>query len=69
MILMDEATISADFETDKAIQKSISTKLSGSTLHCIAPRLQIVIEYDPILAFCKGPIVEFDRQEFINKVL
>ncbi|KAG1169600.1 hypothetical protein G6F36_012055 [Rhizopus arrhizus] len=53
---------SADFETVKAIQKSISTKLSGSTFLCIAPRLQTVIEYDRILAFCKGSIVEFDRQ-------
>ncbi|KAG1457338.1 hypothetical protein G6F46_007317 [Rhizopus delemar] len=60
MILMDEAITSTDFEMDKAIQKSISTKLLGSTILRIAPHLQIVIEYDRILAFCKGSIVEFD---------
>ncbi|EIE76937.1 hypothetical protein RO3G_01641 [Rhizopus delemar RA 99-880] len=47
---------------DKAIQKSISTKLLGSTILRIAPHLQIVIEYDRILAFCKGSIVEFDSR-------
>lgn len=61
IVLMDEATASVDFETDKAIQKTISTELSDSTILCIAHRLHTVIEYDRILVLDKGHIVEFDR--------
>ncbi|KAG1381714.1 hypothetical protein G6F61_002924 [Rhizopus arrhizus] len=60
IVLMDEATASVDFETDKAIQKTISTELSDSTILCIAHRLHTVIEYDRILVLDKGHIVEFD---------
>ncbi|CAO3698324.1 unnamed protein product [Rhizopus stolonifer] len=60
IVLMDEATASVDFETDKAIQKTISTEFADSTILCIAHRLHTVIEYDRILVLDKGNIVEFD---------
>lgn len=60
VVLMDEATASVDFETDKAIQKTISTEFADSTILCIAHRLHTVIEYDRILVLDKGNIVEFD---------
>ncbi|KAI9282335.1 P-loop containing nucleoside triphosphate hydrolase protein [Sporodiniella umbellata] len=60
IVLMDEATASVDFETDKAIQKTISTEFAESTILCIAHRLHTVIEYDRILVLDKGNIVEFE---------
>ncbi|KAL0136787.1 P-loop containing nucleoside triphosphate hydrolase protein [Mucor lusitanicus] len=61
IVLMDEATASVDFETDKAIQKTISTEFSDSTILCIAHRLHTVIEYDRILVLDQGRIDEFDN--------
>lgn len=61
VVLMDEATASVDFETDKAIQKTIATEFSESTILCIAHRLHTVIEYDRILLLDHGEILEFDN--------
>lgn len=61
IVLMDEATASVDFYTDKAIQKTISTEFSDSTILCIAHRLHTVIEYDRILVLDGGKVVEFDK--------
>ncbi|KAI8993635.1 P-loop containing nucleoside triphosphate hydrolase protein [Pilobolus umbonatus] len=60
IVLMDEATASVDFETDKAIQKTISNEFVDSTILCIAHRLHTVIEYDRILVLDQGQILEFD---------
>jgi ABC-type multidrug transport system fused ATPase/permease subunit len=60
IVLMDEATASVDFETDKAIQKTIATEFADSTILCIAHRLHTVIEYDRILVLDQGEIAEFD---------
>lgn len=60
IVLMDEATASVDFETDKAIQKTIATEFADSTILCIAHRLHTVIEYDRILVLDQGEIQEFD---------
>ncbi|CEP08484.1 hypothetical protein [Parasitella parasitica] len=61
IVLMDEATASVDFETDKAIQKTITTEFADSTILCIAHRLHTVIEYDRILVLDQGQILEFDN--------
>lgn len=61
VVLMDEATASVDFETDIAIQKTITTEFSKSTILCIAHRLNTVIEYDRILVLDHGQVVEFAR--------
>ncbi|ORZ17379.1 P-loop containing nucleoside triphosphate hydrolase protein [Absidia repens] len=60
IVLMDEATASVDFETDKKIQKTISTEFSDCTILCIAHRLLTVVEYDRILVLHHGKILEFD---------
>ncbi|KAG2227320.1 hypothetical protein INT45_004275 [Circinella minor] len=60
LVLMDEATASVDFQTDKAIQKTIATEFAGCTILCIAHRLHTVIEYDRIIVLDQGQIVEFD---------
>ncbi|KAI8149056.1 P-loop containing nucleoside triphosphate hydrolase protein [Fennellomyces sp. T-0311] len=59
LVLMDEATASVDFQTDKAIQKTIATEFAECTILCIAHRLHTVIEYDRILVLDQGQIVEF----------
>lgn len=61
IVLMDEATASVDFETDKAIQKTITKEFAECTILCIAHRLNTVIEYDRILVLDHGEIVEFER--------
>lgn len=61
IVLMDEATASVDFKTDKAIQKTITQEFAESTILCIAHRLNTVIEYDRILVLDHGKIVEFSR--------
>ncbi|KAK4518579.1 uncharacterized protein ATC70_008798 [Mucor velutinosus] len=60
IVLMDEATASVDFKTDRAIQKTIATEFADSTILCIAHRLHTVIEYDRILVLDQGQILEFD---------
>ncbi|KAI7862036.1 P-loop containing nucleoside triphosphate hydrolase protein [Spinellus fusiger] len=61
IVLMDEATASVDFQTDKAIQKTISTEFAECMILCIAHRLHTVIEYDRILVLDQGTIVEFEN--------
>ncbi|CDH57434.1 abc bile acid [Lichtheimia corymbifera JMRC:FSU:9682] len=59
LVLMDEATASVDFQTDKAIQKTITTEFADCSILCIAHRLHTVIEYDRILVLDQGKIVEY----------
>ncbi|OAD72486.1 hypothetical protein PHYBLDRAFT_65471 [Phycomyces blakesleeanus NRRL 1555(-)] len=59
IVFMDEATASVDFNTDKAIQKAISTNFADCTIVCIAHRLHTVIEYDRILVLDQGNVIEF----------
>ncbi|CAG8638751.1 2355_t:CDS:10, partial [Racocetra fulgida] len=61
LIIMDEATASVDFETDRMIQKTIREEFSDATLLCIAHRLRTIVDYDKILVLDAGRIVEFDH--------
>ncbi|ORX49051.1 hypothetical protein DM01DRAFT_1309068 [Hesseltinella vesiculosa] len=68
VVVLDEASSSVDFETDKNIQKSIRSELSNSTTLCVAHRLNTVIDYDRILVLNDGQLVEFDTPwRLINK--
>ncbi|KAI8388117.1 P-loop containing nucleoside triphosphate hydrolase protein [Radiomyces spectabilis] len=67
IVLMDEATASVDFETDKAIQKTMTTEFADCTILCIAHRLHTIIGYDRILVLDAGKIIEFASPlELIN---
>ncbi|KAL0089230.1 hypothetical protein F4703DRAFT_1840014 [Phycomyces blakesleeanus] len=60
LIIMDEATASVDFETDKKIQNTIREEFVNSTLICIAHRLRTIIDYDRVLVLDQGNVVEYD---------
>ncbi|PWN50944.1 P-loop containing nucleoside triphosphate hydrolase protein [Violaceomyces palustris] len=59
LIIMDEATASVDFSTDKAIQETIRQGFSDSILITIAHRIRTVVDYDKILVLDQGKVVEF----------
>ncbi|KAI8072302.1 P-loop containing nucleoside triphosphate hydrolase protein [Gongronella butleri] len=61
VVIMDEATSSVDFETDRKIQKTIATEFSQCTILTIAHRLHTVIDYDRILVLDQGTIAEYEN--------
>ncbi|KAJ2674835.1 hypothetical protein GGI25_004222 [Coemansia spiralis] len=64
LVVMDEATASVDFATDKSMQQTIrSSEFSNSTILCIAHRLRTIIDYDRILVLDRGKVIEFDSPE------
>ncbi|KAI1302552.1 hypothetical protein EDD11_005598 [Mortierella claussenii] len=60
IIVMDEATASVDFATDKAIQSAIQQEFENSTVICIAHRLNTIILYDRVLVLDHGKVLEYD---------
>ena len=51
IIIMDEATSSVDYNTEKLIQKTILNTLKGSTILTIAHRIKTILGYDRIIEF------------------
>lgn len=60
LIILDEATSSVDFDTDRKIQETIRSELVHSSLLCIAHRIRTVADYDRILVLDQGRVKEFD---------
>ncbi|KAH8100094.1 P-loop containing nucleoside triphosphate hydrolase protein [Cristinia sonorae] len=60
VLILDEATASVDYETDKKIQDTIATEFRDRTILCIAHRLRTIIGYDRICVMDAGTIAEFD---------
>jgi len=60
VLILDEATASVDYETDRKIQDTIATEFDDRTILCIAHRLQTIIGYDRICVMDAGRIAEFD---------
>lgn len=60
VLVLDEATASVDYETDRNIQDTIAREFSDRTILCIAHRLRTIISYDRICVLDAGNIVEFD---------
>ena len=58
IIVMDEATSSIDYNTEQLIQKTILTTLKDSTVLTIAHRIKTILDYDKILVFEQGLLVE-----------
>ncbi|KAI6025090.1 hypothetical protein PISMIDRAFT_27312 [Pisolithus microcarpus 441] len=60
ILILDEATASVDYETDRKIQDTIATEFRDRTILCIAHRLRTIISYDRICVLDAGTIAEFD---------
>jgi ABC-type multidrug transport system fused ATPase/permease subunit len=60
LIIMDEATASVDFDTDRKIQETIRSEFGNSTLICIAHRIRSIIDYDRVLVLDQGKVLEYD---------
>ncbi|EHK20400.1 uncharacterized protein TRIVIDRAFT_192970 [Trichoderma virens Gv29-8] len=63
LMLLDEATASMDYETDKGIQQVLRTELESAggdrTLVTIAHRLRTIIDYDSVVVMGAGKVVEY----------
>lgn len=59
ILVLDEATSAVDNATDSAIQQSIRTEFSNSTLIVIAHRLSTVADFDKLLVLSEGAVLEF----------
>ncbi|KAJ7499774.1 ABC transporter [Mycena latifolia] len=60
VLVLDEATASVDYETDRNIQDTIAHEFEDRTILCIAHRLSTIISYDRICVLDAGEIAEFD---------
>ena len=58
IIIMDEATSSIDYDTEQLIQKAILNTLKDSTVITIAHRIKTILDYDRILVFEQGKLIE-----------
>ncbi|KAG2017864.1 ATP-binding cassette transporter [Coprinopsis cinerea AmutBmut pab1-1] len=67
IIILDEATASVDYETDRNIQDTIAYEFKDRTILCIAHRLRTIISYDRICVLDAGQIAEFDTPEDLYK--
>ncbi|KAL3955484.1 hypothetical protein ACCO45_011047 [Purpureocillium lilacinum] len=62
LMLLDEATASMDYETDRGIQQVLRNELEefndGRTLVTIAHRLRTIIDYDSVVVMSAGRVIE-----------
>lgn len=58
IVLMDEATASVDYESDKTIQEVLKREFAGKTVVTIAHRLMGIIDYDRIFVMGGGELLE-----------
>jgi ABC-type multidrug transport system fused ATPase/permease subunit len=66
ILILDEATASVDYETDRKIQDTITTEFRDRTILCIAHRLRTIISYDRICVMDNGTIAEFDAPDVLH---
>ncbi len=68
ILILDEATSSLDSVTEKLIQESLHTLMSGRTTIVVAHRLSTLVDMDRIIVFHKGEIVEEGTKESLLKI-
>ena len=70
LMLLDEATASMDYETDRGIQQVLREELNAHgrdrTLVTIAHRLRTVIDYDLIVVMGAGKVLEYDTSHLLR---
>ena len=63
LMLLDEATASMDYETDRGIQQVLRQELEAAggdrTLVTIAHRLRTIIDYDTVVVMSAGRVLEY----------
>jgi ABC-type multidrug transport system fused ATPase/permease subunit len=59
VLLLDEATSNVDFETDRAIQKTLRASFPGVTVITIAHRVNTILDSDKILVMKDGLVCEY----------
>jgi ATP-binding cassette subfamily C (CFTR/MRP) protein 1 len=60
VMILDEATSATDAETDRLLQTMIRNDFAGSTVFAIAHRLASIADYDRVMVFDQGRLVEYD---------
>ena len=65
ILILDEATVAVDVETDPLIQKTIQEHFSDCTILTIAHRLNTVLDYDRILVLDARQVAEFDSPQVL----
>lgn len=63
VLILDEATASVDFQTDKIVQETIRREFKDRTILTIAHRLETVMDSDRVVVLERGKVVEFDTPE------
>lgn len=60
VLILDEATASVDYATDRVIQVTLRKMFPGTTMLIVAHRLQTIIDLDAVLVMEEGKCVEYD---------
>lgn len=68
IILLDEATASIDYETDKLVQELLYTEFPNCTLIIIAHRIQTIRKCDKVAVIGEGKLIEYDSPETLIKM-
>ena len=60
ILVLDEATSSVDWDTDRLIQRTVRAQFADSTCLTIAHRLNTIIDADRVMVLAGGELAEFD---------
>nr|XP_006814495.1 PREDICTED: ATP-binding cassette sub-family C member 8-like [Saccoglossus kowalevskii] len=67
ILVMDEATASIDYQTDKILQDVISTVFADRTVITIAHRISTILDSDVVLVLSDGKVIEYDTPQNLLK--
>ncbi|XP_049850349.1 multidrug resistance-associated protein 1-like [Schistocerca gregaria] len=67
ILVMDEATASIDYETDRKVQDTIRRQFKDATVLTIAHRIITISDSDRVMVLDKGRLVEFDKPSNLLK--
>lgn len=65
VVLLDEATSSVDYETDREIRRVVTEEMRGRTVIEVAHRLEVVRHFDVVVVMGEGRVLEVGRPEVL----